>query len=93
MNALALDQLEDLARGAIDAHDRAAFVAISFATTPILLGWKPRDVELDALALAVDAWVGRCLRTGGKPWMRSYDDPTGTRPCPGCAACSTAEGA
>lgn len=84
---LSLEQLEDLLRGAIDADNRVASVVISLAIAPERMSWQPHEIERHAMAHAIDAWEGRCSRTGGKPWMRSFGDPMAERACPGCAAC------
>jgi hypothetical protein len=85
---LTLAQLEDLARAAGDAGDHVAYLTIRLATAPGRLGWQPTEIELHAMAHAIDAWVGRCRRTGGRPWTRSFNDPKAERPCPGCEACA-----
>lgn len=86
-SGLSLDQLEDLARGAIDAGDRAAVTILGLAMVPARMCWTAKPIEIHAMAHAIDAWVGRCRRTGGRPWMRSVNDQKAERLCPGCEAC------
>lgn len=87
---LSIGQLEDLRRGAADAGDHLAYRWLVIAAHPVLMGWVSINRERHAVAHAIDAWESRCRRTGGRPWLRSFDDPRGDRPCPGCATCSPA---
>lgn len=86
-------QLDDLVRGAVDADDRFAYRIITLAMIPAKFGWVALPIELDAMAYAVDAWVGRCRRSGGRPWMRAFGDALAERSCPGCEACIGPRGA
>lgn len=85
---LSPDQLDHLSRSALDAGDRFAASVITIAMIPTKFGWKALPPEPDAMAYAIDAWEGRCRRTGGKPWTRTVIDPGADRPCPGCGGCA-----
>lgn len=86
--ALSQQQLDHLVSSAVYADDRVAFRIITLAMIPAKFGWVALPIELDAMAHAVDAWEGRCRRTGGRPWTRSFGDPKAERPCPACEACN-----